>query len=96
MSKMLAGHHALIVFQALTLLVVVNHSDVFGHVFKLVGQTLTLNFGKDASLVVIPTNKIQVLNEEAEFYSSFVLFCVVYHIYVLVSGSVHVLVEKTI
>lgn len=59
-SQILTGYHGLAVLHFLCLLVIIDHSNVFGHVFKLVGQPLTFNFGKDATLVVIPIQKQQM------------------------------------
>lgn len=56
LTRMPARYQALAVLHVLALLVVINYSDVFGHVLKLVGQSLTLHFGEDAALVVIPTH----------------------------------------
>lgn len=54
-STLLTGQHTLAVLSFLTLLVIINHPDVLGHLFELVGQTLTFHLCKNATLVVIPT-----------------------------------------
>lgn len=55
-NQVLAGQNALAVVCVLALLVLVNHPDVLGHLFELVGQSLTLHLGQDAPLVVIPAS----------------------------------------
>ena len=50
------GHHTLAVLHLLSILLVIYHPDVLGHVFELIGQSLTLYFRQDPTLVVIPTH----------------------------------------
>lgn len=55
-SQMLTRHHAFTVLHLLSILFIIDYPDVLGHVFELVGQSLTLYFGQDATLVVIPAH----------------------------------------
>lgn len=60
-SQVLSRHNAVAVLHLLSVLLVIYHPDVLGHVFELVGQPLTLYFGQDATLVVISTNTQRIL-----------------------------------
>lgn len=55
-NQVLATQKAFAVVRVVPLLVFVNHPDVLGHLFELVGQSLTLHLGQDAPLVVIPAS----------------------------------------
>lgn len=55
LHQVLRRHNALIVLHLLSILFILNNADVLGHLFELVRQPLTLDLGKDATLVVIST-----------------------------------------
>lgn len=55
LHQVLSRHNTFPILHLLSIFFILNDSDVLGHLFELICQALTLNFGKDSTLVVIPT-----------------------------------------
>lgn len=57
LHQVLSRHHRLTILHLLSVVLVLDHADVLGHLFELVRQTLALHFSEDAALVVISKHR---------------------------------------
>lgn len=68
LHQVLSRHNAFTILHLLSIVFILNNSDVLGHLFELICQALTLNFGKDSTLVVISTHTRGMKYEKYSMY----------------------------